>query len=419
MTSGLHRSALEGVDDAAALLGLPDWLRGVLRQPERTTAVQVPYRADDGEVRVVSGWRVAHSTARGPAKGGTRFHPEVTGEEVAGLATLMSLKTAVMDLPLGGGKGGVAVDPKRLSAAEQESLTRGYTRAIAHAIGVERDVPAPDVGTSASHMDWMADEHARVTGVHEPGVVTGKSLAAHGSLGRDTATAAGCRCVTRASARRLGLPADARVIVQGFGNAGAHLARMLAAEGMRVVAVSDSGGGITDPAGLDVAAVEATKARHGSVTAHPGVARVTHEELLALPCDVLVPAALGGAVDADGAAALQASLVVEAANGPCTGAADAVLAERGITVVPDVLASGGGVTVSCFEWQQNRARERWSAEQVGRLLEQRMERALEGLWHAAEQRGLPLRPAATVLAVERVAQAVEARELAPAAVLAS
>ncbi len=418
MTIDLHKLALETIDAAADHLHLDGWHRALLHRPERLTAVQVPYTADDGSVHVVPGYRVAHSTARGPAKGGTRFHPDVTQEEVTGLATLMSVKTALMNLPLGGGKGGITVDPKGLSETELESLTRSYTRSIAANIGPDLDVPAPDVNTDARHMDWIADEYGRVTGRPCPGVVTGKSLTAGGSLGRDTATAAGCRTVVRASAERLGLPTDARVVIQGFGNAGAHLATMLAADGMRVVAVSDSRGGIHDPNGLDIPAVIETKATHGSVTHHAGEI-VTTEELLALPCDVLIPAALEGAIEAPEAEQVQARLIAEAANGPCTSQADRILADRGITVIPDVLASAGGVTVSCFEWQQNERGERWTAHQVAERLDARMDRALEDLWRVASERDLTLRTAACVLGVGRIVEALDRRELAATDELAS
>jgi glutamate dehydrogenase/leucine dehydrogenase len=418
VTIDLHQLALAAIDRAADELELDGWLRALLHQPERVVTVQVPFTGDDGRVRVVPGYRVAHSTARGPAKGGTRFHPDVTPEEVMGLATLMSVKTAVVDLPLGGGKGGITIDPKTLSETELESLTRSYARAIAASIGPDVDVPAPDVNTDSRHMDWLADEYALVTGAASPAVVTGKSLAAGGSLGRDTATAAGCRTVLLASARRLGLAADARVVIQGFGNAGAHLARLLADDGLRVVGISDSAGGIHDPAGLDVAAVAATKAAHGSVVHHDAEV-VTNTELLALDADVLVPAALEGAVDAVEAEQVRARLVVEAANGPCTAAADDVLSNRGITVVPDVLASAGGVTVSCFEWQQNLAGERWSARTVAERLDARMAGALEDLWQVAAARSLPMRTAATVLGVARIAAAMEVRAGARTSELAS
>jgi glutamate dehydrogenase (NADP+) len=418
VTIDLHQLALAAIDTAADELDLAAWIRSVLHRPERSMAVQVPYVGDDGSIHVVPGYRVAHSTARGPAKGGTRFHPDVTPEEVAGLATLMSVKTAVVDLPLGGGKGGITVDPKGLSERELESLTRSYTRAIAAGIGPDTDVPAPDVNTAERHMDWIADEYGRIVGTPTPAVVTGKSLAAGGSLGRDTATAAGCRAVTLASARRLGLPGDARVVVQGFGNAGAHLARMLQADGWRVVGLSDSGGAIHDPRGLDVDAVTAAKAEHGSVTGHDAE-EISATDLLALDCEVLVPAALEGVIDTAEAGTIRARLVAEAANGPCSADADAVLADRGITVVPDVLASAGGVTVSCFEWQQNLRAERWSAAQVTARLEERMARALDDVWHVAEERSLTMRTAATVLGVDRIATALEARSGAGADELAS
>jgi glutamate dehydrogenase/leucine dehydrogenase len=408
VTIDLHRLALAAIDTAADELDLAAWIRAVLHRPERSMAVQVPYVGDDGSIHVVPGYRVAHSTARGPAKGGTRFHEEVTPEEVAGLATLMSVKTAVVGLPLGGGKGGITIDPKRLSERELESLTRSYTRAIASGIGPETDVPAPDVNTAERHMDWIADEYSRIVGAPSPAVVTGKSLAAGGSLGRDTATAAGCRAVTLASAERLGLPADARVVIQGFGNAGAHLARMLVADGLRVVGLSDSRGAIHDPRGLDVDAVAAAKAEHGSVTGYDAD-EVSASDLLALDCEVLVPAALEGAIDTAEAVDVRARLIAEAANGPCTAEADAVLADRGVTVIPDVLASAGGVTVSCFEWQQNLRAERWSAAQVAARLDQRMARGLDDVWRVAEERSLSLRTAATVLGVDRIATALEER----------
>lgn len=405
----LHAVALETIDAAAELLGLDPWLAASLRRPERAVTVEVPYLADDGTVRSVQGFRVQHSTVRGPAKGGIRFHPDVTLAEVTGLATLMSIKTALLELPLGGGKGGVTVDPRGLSDAEVEGITRGYARAIAGVIGPDVDVPAPDVNTTARHMDWIADEYGHVVGSPTPAVVTGKSLGAGGSLGRDTATAAGCRTVTLRAAKQLGLPADARVAVQGFGNAGAHLARMLAADGLTVVAVSDSRGGVYRPDGLDLDAVAAAKREHGAVTAATDVEVVTNEELLAVDCEILVPAALEGAITEREATRVRARLVAEAANGPCTPEADLVLAERDVVVLPDVLASAGGVTVSCFEWQQNLDGTRWTEAKVAAELDARMEAAFDALWRYAIDQRLPLRLAAVALGVERVAEATRRR----------
>jgi glutamate dehydrogenase (NAD(P)+) len=409
MTIDLHRLALDAIDHAVDELALDSWIRASLHQPERTLTVQVPYVTDEGDIRIVRGHRVAHSTARGPAKGGTRFHPDVTPGEITGLATLMSVKTALMGLPLGGGKGGITIDPKELSELELESLTRSYTRAIAGSIGPDLDVPAPDVNTTERHMDWIADEYASIVGRPSPAVVTGKSITAGGSLGRATATAAGCRAVILESAERLGLSSDARVVVQGFGNAGAHLARMLQADGLRVVGLSDSRGAIHHPDGLDVLAVSATKSAHGSVVDHPGVELVSPADLLALDCEILVPAALEGAIERPEAEAVRAQLIAEAANGPCTPEADEVLVDRGITIVPDVLASAGGVTVSCFEWEQNLRGERWTEAQVAERLASKMATALHELWHVAESRGLSMRTAATVLGVDRIATALQER----------
>jgi glutamate dehydrogenase len=409
----LHDVALATIDAASDLLGLEPWLAEVIRRPERTVQVEIPFQRTDGSVEVVPGWRVQHSTARGPAKGGVRFHPQVTLEEVTGLATLMSVKTALLQLPLGGGKGGITCEPKQLTDAEVEAITRGFVRAIAPVVGSEVDVPAPDVNTGERHMDWFADEYAKVTGRHDPAVVTGKSIAAGGSLGRDTATAAGCRVVVREAAKRLGLPADAAVVIQGFGNAGAHLARLLSEDGYRIIGLSDSQGAIHDPAGLDVAAVAAAKAEHGSLTAYERAEVITNDELLALRCDVLVPAALEGAIDEREAAHVRAKLIAEAANGPCTPEADLVLASNGVTVVPDVLASAGGVTVSYFEWAQNRARERWTEQRVAAELEQRMSMAFDDLWEFAAREHLPLRLAAAALGVERLAEAARARLTSP------
>lgn len=405
----LHAVALRCLDQAAELLGLEPWLHELLRSPERVVSVTVPYATADGAVAAVPGYRVQHSTARGPAKGGIRFHPLVTLAEVTGLATLMSVNTALLDLPFGGGKGGVACDPKRLSDAEVESITRSYARGIAAAIGPDVDVPAPDVNTGERHMDWLAQEYARSFGRDCPAVVTGKSIAAGGSLGRDTATASGCRAVILRAAERLGLPPDARVVVEGFGNAGAHLARLLADDGFRVVGVSDSGGAVADPRGLDVEAVRAAKDAEGSVAAYRHAEQLLDGELYALDCDVLVPAALEGSIDTAVASALRARLVAEAANGPCTPESDEILADRGVTVLPDVLASGGGVTVSYFEWLQNRENSRWTRARVSAELEQRMGRAFDELWDYAGARELSLRLAATTLGLGRVADALRER----------
>jgi glutamate dehydrogenase/leucine dehydrogenase len=405
----LHAATQDLLDEAADLLGLHDDLRAAVKDLERVVAVQVPYVSDEGRFHQLSGFRVQHSTARGPAKGGIRFHPEVTREEVAGLATLMSVKTALLDLPLGGGKGGVACDPKVLSDREQEQITRSYTRAIAPVIGPNVDIPAPDVNTNEQHMDWLADEYARVAGRAEPAVVTGKSIANGGSLGRDTATAAGCRHTILRAAQHLGLPSEARVVIQGFGNAGGHLAHLLARDGLRIVAVSDSRGAIHNPTGIDVAELLAGKMTTGVVSSYDDADPLDADDITAVDCDILVPAALEGVIGVDEADRVKAALVAEAANGPCTHEGDQVLTDRGIPVIPDVLASAGGVTVSYFEWVQNRERSHWDEAQVSGLLEQHMVSAFDACWSFAEDHRVPLRLAALAIGVRRVAEAIEER----------
>ncbi len=405
----LHHAVLCELDRALDALDLDEDLRGAVRDLERVVVVQVPYVSDEGRFHQLAGYRIQHSTARGPAKGGIRFHPAVTREEVAGLATLMSVKTALLNLPLGGGKGGVACDPRTLSDREQEQIMRSYTRAIAPVIGPDLDVPAPDVNTTERHMDWLADEYAEVVGRQVPAVVTGKSLANGGSAGRDTATATGCRHTIVRAAQHLGLPAGARVAIQGFGNAGAHLAHLLAHDGFRVVAVSDSRGAVYNPRGLRIPELLADKMTTGVVTSYDDAEVIDPDELVDVDCEVLVPAALEGAIGAREAERVRARLVAEAANGPCTAEGDAVLADRGVTVIPDVLASAGGVTVSCFEWQQNRAGERWTERDVAARLEERMRAAFDATWDLATERALPLRRGALVLGVGRIADAIQAR----------
>jgi len=397
------------IDRAADLLHLDHGMRALLQQPERSVTVTVPFLGDGGQLRTATGYRVAHSTARGPAKGGLRFHPQVSQAEIVGLAMLMSLKTAVVDLPLGGGKGGVAIDPDGLSDAELESLTRSFTRSIVAVIGDRIDVPAPDVNTDERHMDWIAAEYAAVTGEPSAAVVTGKSLEAGGIHGRPTATAAGCRIVLHDSLEHLDVADEPRVVIQGFGNAGANLAQMLADDGWKVVGVSDSGGGIHNPQGLDIRAVSRVKRDEGTVTAYAKADEIADVDLFGLECDVLVPAAMQGAIDGEIATEVQASVIAEAANGPTDADADAVFADRGVVVIPDLLASAGGVAVSCFEWQQNLAGEQSSEDDVAKRLASCMSTATTQVWGMAEQREVTLREAAALLAVERIVAAWQER----------
>lgn len=405
--------AVSQFDAVADRLGLERSLRERLRQPRRATAVACPVRLDDGTVRVFSGYRVQHNDALGPAKGGIRYHPDVTLGEVKALAMWMTWKTAVAGLPYGGAKGGVACDPKAMSAGELERLTRRYTREIASVIGPWKDIPAPDVGTGAREMAWVADEWAAATGENAPAVVTGKPVAIGGSLGRNEATARGAFHCVRLAAESLSIDVTrARAAVQGFGNAGYHAARFLHEAGARVVAASDSRGGVANEAGLDPAALLAHKEKTGSVTGFPGAKDVTNADVLAAECDVLVPAALENQVTAGVAKKVRARVVAEAANGPTTPEADAILEKRGVLVVPDILCNAGGVTVSYFEWVQNLQGFYWSEDEVNRKLEGVMRKSFGDVFALSRADRVSMRTAAYVRAVSRVAEAVRLKGLA-------
>jgi glutamate dehydrogenase (NADP+) len=364
---------------------------------------------DDGSLRTFAGYRVRYDDSRGPTKGGIRFHPGVNADEVQALAFWMTFKCAALDLPFGGGKGGVTVDVKQLSTLELERLARGYVDAVADVIGPEVDVPAPDVYTDELVMGWMVEQYATIQRRIIPGVITGKPVAMGGIRGRSTATADGAFDVIRTLRDDLGLGAAPSVAIQGFGNAGATLAGLLADDGHRVVAVSDSGGVVHNDGGLDVDAVRRAKAEHGSVTAHDEGEEISDADLLALGCDLLVPAALENAITADNANRVRAKVIVEVANGPVTSGADDVLRDKGVTVVPDILANAGGVTVSYFEWAQNRTGLQWTAEEVRDRLRERMAAEARRIWDLAGEGGLDLRTAAYAHALERISAAVDAK----------
>jgi glutamate dehydrogenase/leucine dehydrogenase len=405
-------AAARSFDAAADTLGLDEAARCVLGTAERAIAARIELVRDDGSVMVLPAWRVQHSTLRGPAKGGIRWHHEVEEGEVRAIAMWMAWKTAVVGIPYGGGKGGITVDPRGFSPAERERLMRAYVRAIAPIIGVERDVPAPDVNTTPADMAIFADEYERIIGMRAPAIVTGKPLSVGGSVGRDTATARGALFVALDAAGRLGLSVrGARVAISGFGNAGAYAARLFAAEGARIVALSDSRGAIHNDAGLDLDAVAAHKAASGSVRGFAGAADVPVAEVLAVPAEIAIPAAIDGEIDAALAARIEARLLVEAANGPATPEGHAELVRRGITVAPDILANAGGVTVSYFEWLQGKSGDYWDAATVDARLRAVMDRAAADVWATAERigAGVDLRLAATTLAVGRVAEARAAR----------
>jgi glutamate dehydrogenase (NAD(P)+) len=401
-------------DLAAERLNLDPGLRKVLREPRREFTVHFPVKMDDGTVEVFTGYRVQHNLGRGPAKGGIRYHQDVTLDEVKALAMWMTWKCAVVGIPYGGGKGGVQVDPKKLSKRELEGLTRRFATELSVLIGPEKDIPAPDVNTNAQVMAWIMDTYSMHQGYTVPGVVTGKPISLGGSEGRNEATARGAVYCIEEAAPRLGLDLDAStVVVQGFGNAGSIAALLLAEIGARVIAVSDSTGGIHAPGGLDVKAVVNWKAEHGTVRGFPGARDVTNQELLTIECDILVPAALEKQIHADNAPRIRARLIAEAANGPTTPDADRILHERGIFLIPDILCNAGGVTVSYFEWVQDLNRDHWTESVVNAKLREIMVKAF-GEVHAMHERAqCDMRMAAYLVAVDRVASTTALRGLYP------
>jgi glutamate dehydrogenase (NAD(P)+) len=390
-----------------------------LARPERTIRIDFPVKMDDGAIRVFTGFRVQHNNARGPFKGGIRYHPDVTEDEVKALAAWMTWKTAVMDIPFGGAKGGVICDPKRLSSDEKRGVTRRFTMQLGNAIGPMVDIPAPDVYTDATTMAWIFDTYDMThKGQNNLPVVTGKPLELGGSHGRSTATARGCIfCVEEAFSRGLlnGAKslAGATVVVQGFGNAGYYAAVFAHQAGAKVVAVSDSAGAIANPAGLDPAALAAHKAKTGSVKDFAGSSAIAPADLLLLECDVLIPAALENQITAANAEKVRARLVAEAANGPTTPAADEILHRRGIPVIPDILANGGGVTVSYYEWVQNIQDEQWDAATVEGKLKKKMVSAFHGVFDIARDKKVDPRTAAYITALDRVAHVTELRGIWP------
>ena len=411
-------TALAQLDVAFDRLELPDGIRAIIRQPERELIVSVPIRRDDGTYAVYTGYRVQHSSARGPCKGGIRFHPDVDMDEVRALATLMTLKCAVANIPFGGAKGGVSVDPAQLSLGERERLTRRYAAMILPLIGGKRDIPAPDVNTSEQTMAWLMDTISMLQGYMVTEVTTGKPVSLGGSLGRAEATGRGAVIAMVEALRRQGRnPADMRVAVQGFGNVGQYAAEILASEyGSTVVAVSDVSGAVYKSSGLDIPSL-LKHVRSGRLLAENGlngeVDHLTNAELLTLDVDVLIPAALENQVRADNADQIRASLIVEGANGPTTFEASTILRDRGVIVVPDILANAGGVIVSYFEWVQDLQAFFWDVDEVRKQLNRAMGKAFDEVWSLAETQKVDLRTAAYMLSVERVVSAFQMRGLFP------
>jgi glutamate dehydrogenase (NAD(P)+) len=406
--------AQQQFDLAADRLNLDPGLRRVLREPRRELIVHFPVKMDDGSVQVFTGYRVQHNLGRGPAKGGIRYHQGVTLDEVKALAMWMTWKCAVVGIPYGGGKGGVIVDPKQLSLRELEGLTRRYATEISIIIGPERDIPAPDVNTNSQTMAWIMDTYSMHVGYTVPGVVTGKPIALGGSEGRNEATARGTVFCIVEAARHLNLDlTTARVAVQGFGNAGSIAARLIGEEGSTVVAVSDSTGGIHEPSGLDIAKVAAWKAEHGTVQGFPGATDVSNATVLEADCDILIPAALENQITERNAGKVKARIVAEAANGPTTPEADAILFANGVFQIPDILCNAGGVTVSYFEWVQDLNRDFWDETEVNSKLKGIMVKAFKDVLSMSLRENVNMRTAAYLLAVQRVADATAMRGLYP------
>jgi glutamate dehydrogenase (NADP+) len=416
--SDVFRDAVARVERIAHAVDIDSEVLDQLRHPEATLLATLPVRMDDGSTGHFPAYRCRFDDTLGPAKGGIRFHPGVTLEEVQALALWMTIKCAVLDLPYGGGKGGVAVDPKRLSHLELERLSRAYMRAMADFVGPDVDIPAPDVYTNARIMGWMRDEYETIRRVKAPDVITGKPVGLGGSLGREEATGRGAYLVIREYARRAGLhPASTRVAVQGFGNAGYHVARLLHEDGYRIVAASDSQGAIYSEKGFDVESLYERKHSgrqleavycDASICEMVEHERLSNEELLELDVDLLIPAALEGVIGPHNAGRIRAGVIAEVANGPIVGEVDEELRSAGKIVLPDVLTNAGGVTVSYFEWVQNRQGYPWTLDQVRERLERKMVEAFDGMWGIHEQEGLSLRDAAYALALRRIAQAIEA-----------
>jgi glutamate dehydrogenase (NAD(P)+) len=399
---------------AAERLNLSEDMRGILRQTKRELTVNFPVRMDDGSIRMYTGYRVQHNINRGPAKGGIRYDAGVTLDEVRALAMWMTWKCAVVDIPFGGAKGGVTVDPKKLSQPELERLTRRYATEIELMIGPSSDIPAPDVNTNSQIMAWIMDTYSMHRGYSVPAVVTGKPLAIGGSEGRNEATATGIVAVLKMAAQDIKMPVrDARVSIQGFGNAGAIAAELLADEHARVVAVSDRGGGIYNESGLDIAELLRHKKATGSVVGFSGAQAMSSSDVLEVPCDMLIPAATEGQITVENAKRIQARLIAEAANGPTTPEADNIFFERGIRVIPDILANAAGVTVSYFEWVQDLQSFFWTQEEIGVKLAHVMERAYTEVARLANDQNCDMRTAAHMVAIKRVADATQLRGIYP------
>ncbi|WP_188453839.1 Glu/Leu/Phe/Val family dehydrogenase [Virgibacillus oceani] len=397
------------VKNALERLGYPDEVFELLKEPIRMMTVRIPVRMDDGSIKIFTGYRAQHNDAVGPTKGGVRFHPDVTEKEVKALSIWMSLKAGIVDLPYGGGKGGIICDPREMSFRELEGLSRGYVRAISQIVGPNKDIPAPDVFTNSQIMAWMMDEYSRIDEFNSPGFITGKPIVLGGSHGRESATAKGVTIVINEAAKKKGIDVKgARVVVQGFGNAGSFLSKFLHDAGAKVVGISDAYGALHDPDGLDIDYLLDRRDSFGTVTKLFNNT-ISNKELLELDCDILVPAAVENQITEDNAHNIKASIVVEAANGPTTLEATKILTERGILLVPDVLSSAGGVTVSYFEWVQNNQGYYWPEEEIAEKLETIMVKSFNAIYNTAQTRRVDMRLAAYMVGVRKMAEAARFR----------
>jgi glutamate dehydrogenase (NAD(P)+) len=408
------RIAMRQFDTAAEKCGIEPDLREVLRRPRRALSLSLPVKMDDGTIRVFDGYRVQHSSARGPCKGGIRYHPEVTFDEVKALASWMTWKCAIVNIPFGGAKGGIVCDPRRLSKGELERLTRRYAYEISPIIGPDKDIPAPDVYTDAQTMAWIMDTYSMTHGSSAPGVVTGKPTFLGGSFGRNEATARGCLFVIRSACEVMGIKLNkATVAIQGFGNAGSIAAELLAQNGATIIAVSDSRGGVLNRAGLNVPELLKHKATTGSVVGFVHSDPISSEDVLELQCDILIPAAMENQITLENVESIKARIVAEAANGPTTPDADIALHQRGVMVIPDILANAGGVTVSYFEWVQDLQELFWDEDDVNRRLERVMVKAFIDVHTTAKKYNVDMRTGAYIVGIERVATAMRTRGIWP------
>ncbi|MEK4028371.1 MULTISPECIES: Glu/Leu/Phe/Val dehydrogenase [Bacillaceae] len=405
----LFTSTQDVIKEALAKLGYSEEMYELLKEPLRMLTVRIPVRMDDGSTKIFTGYRSQHSDAAGPSKGGVRFHPDVNEEEVKALSMWMTLKAGIVNLPYGGGKGGVVCDPRQMSMGELERLSRGYVRAISQIVGPTKDIPAPDVYTNSQIMAWMMDEYSHIREFDSPGFITGKPLVLGGSHGRDKATAEGVTICIKEAAKKRGIDIEgARVVIQGFGNAGSFLAKFMHDAGAKVIGISDAYGALHDPNGLDIDYLIDRRDSFGTITTL-FENTITNQELLEVDCDILVPAAISNQITEKNADKIKASIVVEAANGPTTMEATKILTERGILLVPDVLASSGGVTVSYFEWVQNNQGYYWTEEEVHEKLHETLISAFNNIYETSQTRGVNMRLAAYMVGVRRTAEASKFR----------